>query len=418
MDSTSRMVHLRRKTTTALIAGAGVVGLVIGVAAPVGAKAASRPKPPTSVTAKGNSGGLSLVWHHDNNVTGYLVEQATNSSFTSGLHTYQTRGIQKAFTPSAVAHGVTYFYRVAAKRGSTRSQWSVTAAATDRTRFSVLRVLSYNSRSAKFDGQRAPGGVVAPFSQRRAGQISLLQSSHAAVIGIEEGAFCLQKHVGAPCTRQIDSLADGLPNYQLDDTTRDGAVINRYTADDILYAPSVVTPVGIGGFFAIGPPGSLQRFAAYQTFSVNATGARFLFIVTHTLASGSDQVRGNETSSTLKQGKAYAAAHGVTSVLYAGDFNSYVGEFHVHDYSGTVMRNANVPDSIGEAAKYSKAQYDSINAYYRTPKQGHGSSDHIYATRGIGVRKWGELLHLSHGKFVGTIPSDHNPIYADVELPY
>jgi hypothetical protein len=334
------------------------------------------------------------------------------------VHTYKTHGIQKVFTPSSVVDGVTYYFRLAAKRGSTKSHWSHTVSATDRTHLSAIRVLAYNSRSAKFDGEKAPGGVVAPFSQRRAGQISLLQSSHAAVIGIEEGAYCVQKNPGAPCTRQVDSLAAGLPGYRLDDTSASSAGVNRFAADDILYDPSVVTAVGSGGHFIIGPSGPLDRFAAYQIFTVNATGAKFLFLVTHTLASASDKVRGSETASLLKQGKTYAANHGVKSVVYSGDFNSYVGEYHVHDYSGTVMRNANVPDTIEEAASYSNAKYDSINAYYRTPKQGHGSSDHIYATRGIGVLKWGELLHLKNGKFAGTIPSDHNPIYADLELPY
>jgi hypothetical protein len=120
----------------------------------------------------------------------------------------------------------------------------------------------------------------------------------------------------------------------------------------------------------------------------------------------------------LNQGRAYAASHGVTSILFVGDFNSYVGAYHAHDFSGTVMRNANIPDSIGESRHYSNAKYDSINALYPTPKHGHGSADHIYATRGIGVLKWGELLHLKNGEFVTPIPSDHNPVYADVELPY
>jgi hypothetical protein len=288
--------------------------------------------------------------------------------------------------------------------------------ATGRNHFSAVRVLAYNSRSAKFDGEQAPGGTVASFSKRLPGQLYLLRESKAAVIGIEEGAYCIHKNPGAPCTRQVDEIANGLPGYVLDDTSSPGNDI--FTADDILYAPSVVTKVGNGGHFIIGPSGSLERYAAYQIFTVNATGARFLFTVTHTLASGTDQVRGQETASLLKQGKAYAASHGVTNIVFSGDFNSYVGEYHVHDYSGTVMRNANMPDSIEEAARYSNAKYDSINAYYRTPKHGHGSSDHIYASRGIGVVRWGELLHLSGGQFVGVIPSDHNPIYADLELPY
>jgi hypothetical protein len=419
------LLRSNRRTTVATFAVASAATLAISVATPVAAKTVARPPTPTSVSVTSNSSGLSLTWHHKNNVTGYLVEQAQNSHFTVNLVKYKTRGIQKAFTPSKVSRGTTYFFRVAALNGTRRSHFSRTVIATDRVSFSTIRALSYNVRSAKFDGQQAPGGTVAPFEKRLPGQLYLLRAAKADVIGIEEGAYCMVKNHAAPCTRQIDQIHAGLSGYALSDTATDvdpatgrRGVVNRYAADDILYKTATLAPVGPGGHYDIGPSGSLDRTCAFQIFKVKSTGAKFLFVVTHTLASGSDQVRGTETANGLKGGRAIAKANGIKSILFTGDYNSYVGEYHVHDYSGTVMRNANVPDSIGEALHYSNAKYDSINAYFRTPKQGHGSSDHIYATRGIGVLKWGELLHLSGGKFVGTIPSDHNPIYADVELPY
>jgi hypothetical protein len=90
----------------------------------------------------------------------------------------------------------------------------------------------------------------------------------------------------------------------------------------------------------------------------------------------------------------------------------------VHDLTGRAMRAAGIPDGIDVAQKRINAQYDSVNALYRKAKKGHGSFDHIYATPGIGIVSWGELLHLHKGSFVGTIPSDHNPVYANVEIPY
>ena len=43
--------------------------------------------------------------------------------------------------------------------------------------------------------------------------------------------------------------------------------------------------------------------------------------------------------------------------------------------------------------------------------------DHLYVSPGVGVSTWGQVLDLDGGKFRGTIPSDHNPVYADLVLP-
>jgi hypothetical protein len=90
----------------------------------------------------------------------------------------------------------------------------------------------------------------------------------------------------------------------------------------------------------------------------------------------------------------------------------------VHDLTGRNMLAAGIPDGIDVAQKRINAQYDSVNALYRKAKKGHGSFDHIYATPGVGIRSWGELLHLHKGRFVGVIPSDHNPVFSNVEIPY
>ena len=147
----------------------------------------------------------------------------------------------------------------------------------------------------------------------------------------------------------------------------------------------------------------------------------FLFVDTHLMAtagSGGDKVRGAETLSMLQHAGAYAKRVGVESILYVGDFNSYRNEYRVNDLTGNDMRAAGIPDGIDVAQKRVNAQYDSINELFRMARKGDGSFDHIYATPGIGVRSWAELLHIRHGRFVGTIPSDHNPVVSNVEIPY
>jgi hypothetical protein len=286
---------------------------------------------------------------------------------------------------------------------------------------SPLRVASYNSLIASTDGTKHPGSTQASFADRRAGQLWLLNQSDADVIAIQEASSCLRQGTGQGCYRQVDSLADGLaPRYTLDDTDASADGPNRYAGNYIFYDSSVVTPIAAGGHWIIGDP-SASRYAQYQLFRTNATGATFLFVTTHLDASHGaswDRTRGVQTQSMINQSRAYAAKHGVTSIIYTGDYNSFPGEFERTDFPGTAMLNAGFLDGIEVAASRTNAQYNSINSLFRTPPQGRGSADHVFVSPGIGVQSWGELLHLSGGQFVGTIPSDHNPIVSSVLLPY
>ena len=42
--------------------------------------------------------------------------------------------------------------------------------------------------------------------------------------------------------------------------------------------------------------------------------------------------------------------------------------------------------------------------------------DHIYAEPGVGIRAWSQVLQLADGMFRGVIPSDHNPVLADLTI--
>jgi hypothetical protein len=59
-----------------------------------------------------------------------------------------------------------------------------------------------------------------------------------------------------------------------------------------------------------------------------------------------------------------------------------------------------------------------MNEYSRTPLPYALYIDYLWAPPGIAVSHWGTALRLSGGKFVGTIPSDHNPVYATMYYPY
>lgn len=379
-----------------------------------------RPKTPTALHAVSTTSGTYLTWRSAA-VTASSVEQSTDSTFRSNVRTYHLRGPSTMFTPVGLVAGVTYYFRVRGVNPGTASPPSQPVATTVAANESPVRVLSYNSLDASFDGQEHPGGRAAPFSQRRAGQLSLLERSHADVIGIQEANACLRRYRSKPCYRQIDSLAAGLRgHYRLDGTEARASGPDRYIGNYILYDPSVLRPSGAGGDWKIGPRGD-TRYAVYQVFRSVRTGASFLFVNTHLIATAGsrwDVVRGAETEQMLSKATAFAARRGITSVVYVGDFNSYPNEYRVHDVTGSDMLAAGVTDDIEAAETRRDARFDSINGYYRVARKGHGSADHIYTGPGIGVRSWRELLHLSRGRFVGTIPSDHNPVLASIEIPY
>jgi endonuclease/exonuclease/phosphatase family metal-dependent hydrolase len=66
----------------------------------------------------------------------------------------------------------------------------------------------------------------------------------------------------------------------------------------------------------------------------------------------------------------------------------------------------------------SNAKFDSANQYRRVPPAYHQNIDHVFAPSGVGVQSCALLLHLQSGRFVGTMPSDHNPLECDLTLPY
>jgi hypothetical protein len=383
---------------------------------------AARPTPPSSLKVLSSGVARYLTWSESTPGTGFVVQQSPTSNFSSSVINYTMRGPGRTLSPYRAVQGRKYYFRVRAVSSGSYSGWSSKVSYTVPNALSAIRVVTYNSMSASADPSHN-GGTAAPWSQRRPKQLSLLSNSGAAVIAIQEGAACIIKYTdGTSCYRQIDSLADGLsPKYRLDDTAVTTQRSQRYLGNYLLYEPSVVATVGGGGNWMIGASSNQGQTARYQIFRVIATGAKFLFVNTHLTTGTSytgDKIRGTETQEMLNDARNYAANQGVSSIIYVGDFNTYVGEWHVTDISGNKMRAAHVPDGVEVAQSKVRAQYDSPNVLYRCPHKNHGSIDHIYASGGVGVVGWGELLQLSSGCFVGAIPSDHNPIYETVQIPY
>jgi hypothetical protein len=375
------------------------------------------PARPTALSAASGFAGTYLTW---NSVaaTGYSIEQATNSAFAANRRVYTTTNPTRRFTPYGLTKGTRYWFRVRAVNGSVLSGYSAAVSATPTTSEQHVRALTYNVLSHTFDGSIKGGVTQSPWSQRRPGAVSLLRQANADVMTVQEAAAYVD---AAHRVRQVDSIAAGLGSAfaiaNTDHGSNPGArqnspLMNNY----ILYKRATVAPFGTGGHWMIG----YTHNAAYQLFHVRATGATFLYVGTHltsTRGATYDLQRRTQMRNVIGLARSFASAHGVTSILYGGDMNSWPDRYLTTDMPGNQMQLNLTMDAIAAPQTHVNARYSSINSYLRTPPQG-GSADRIFATGGIAVSGWGELLHLSGGQFAGVIPSDHNPVYADVLLPY
>jgi endonuclease/exonuclease/phosphatase family metal-dependent hydrolase len=274
----------------------------------------------------------------------------------------------------------------------------------------LVNVMTYDIRALTADGTREGSGVIAPWAKRVRKQAKLIRNADSEVIAIQEGS----EYVGHSKTeRQVDSLRHALGgSYRLARTEVPPGQPHFRTGDYIIYDRQAVKAVGKGGHFSVGS----QKYAAYHEFASRATKAKFLFVCTHLLVGlghSYDVTREAETNRILsKVGK--IARHRHVPVIYAGDFNSprpRVG-------AGKAMHAAHARDALAVAHTRTNAGYNSDNDYLRKPPRSGVSIDHIYAPSGIKVASAGIVLHLRHGRFVGVIPSDHNPVVAGLLYPY
>lgn len=132
-----------------------------------------------------------------------------------------------------------------------------------------------------------------------------------------------------------------------------------------------------------------------------------------------DDRRAAETRSPLNQARRFVRhAGGTLPVVYAGDVNSDVNRNHLVDGPGMVMRRAAIADAHDAAQLLVHGRYDSANRNLRRPPAVGQSIDSVLAPPGVGVLSREIVLHLSHGRFVGVLPSDHNPVLAALTVPY
>lgn len=384
-----------------------------------------RPVSPTSPIVRSSTSGTSLTWT-SGPALGFRIAQATDATMANGRVNYTISSQARQFTPYGLRPGTRYYFRVSAVNGGSGSTYSVRASAVAVPREQAVRALTYNILVGYSAGMIQGDGPLAPWSQRRAGVTRLIRAAAPDVVAVQEGGSWVGTPEGYGGTRQVDDLAGLLGNS----TTGAAYALARTevpptergylrTGNYILYKKSTYATSGTGGHWFIGTTASMHT-AAYQMLRNRVTGARFLFVSAHLSPVGGsdgDAQRQAETKSLISQASSYAASQRVP-VVYAGDFNSHGGANHAYDGPGIAFRAIHATDALEVAQSKVNARYNSANQNVRKALASGLSVDHVYAPPGVALRSWHLGLELTDGAFVGTIPSDHNPLSVDVTFPW
>jgi endonuclease/exonuclease/phosphatase family metal-dependent hydrolase len=283
----------------------------------------------------------------------------------------------------------------------------------------AVRVMTWNALNLNLDGHVENGTVVASWnSARKPAAAALIGPAQPDVLAVQEAGASTD---GRGSSRQVDSLAQALGSDYTVAQTEIAPGHKGYapTGNYIIYRSGEFTALNkVGatttrGHWAIGDSMS----AAYQVLRDDSTNASFLMVSVHLNSSEPSTERASEASTIVSHAGALGTQLGLP-IVYAGDFDSFYASYSP-DLPGAAMRASGVDEALFLATSVTDANYRTVNGYRLTPPTGKVEVDRVWVSPGVGVQTWGQLLDLAaDGQFSGTIPSDHNPSYADLMIPY
>lgn len=393
------------------LAAACATLVTIGPALPATAAVAA----PTGFTVAATKVGLALFWRANGDKK-FQIQQATDAGMTQDLVTYTTTNGYPQFSPPDLTPGTPYYFRVRGVGASAVSAYTEVAAAAPVTTMQPIKVMTYNILETTADGHHEGGGTIAPWSTRRAGVARLIKSNAPDVVAIEEG----WPWIGPVShrVRQIDSLRSALGAPWKIAATEPVYPQRHWfrTGDYILYNSANWTLGTRRGYFHIGD----KKYGAYTVLKSLATGARVMFVATHLIPGNSrslELTRQKETTALFTKGA--NIAKGTVQrfpVIYAGDFNQATPtdpHFTMDATHSAAVRYGN-DDAFFVAPTLVNGQYDSANLYHRTPPHSADRIDRIFTGPGVATVAAGIEMNPASG----AIPSDHNPVWANLEFPY
>jgi endonuclease/exonuclease/phosphatase family metal-dependent hydrolase len=312
----------------------------------------------------------------------------------------------------ALDPGTTYWMRVRALDDDqvAQSEWS-DPVSLDTLRSEPLGVGTYNV--LKWNRHN--------WSARRGGVADLIRSSHLDVVGLQEAT---PAHVGGGGPRQYQDVVNLLgPDWALTRTSSGATGETRTVYDRTqvdLVSEGYRTIAGSSRFRGV------ARYVAWSVFEQKSTGKSFLFVNTH-LTPGRGRAEASQRASGARQLVATVAEINTDDlpVIIGGDFNTSLPRTVSANPIYAAITGAGYLDplvrsgELGSAEKLVDADLKTVNNLSRTaPRRANPALiDHLFVSP-MRVSQWQVAANLdAAGRFIGTIPSDHNLVRATVYLP-
>lgn len=285
-----------------------------------------------------------------------------------------------------------------------------------------LKVASFNIKCASCKGKGEKS-----WAQRKAAVVQTILSQTPDVLGLQEAS---QGRLHGRRVAQYQDLVNGLGAPYAVTVNRNiggGAGVD----DRIVYNTETVQLLRTGVVTL--PKGGKRRYMAWATFRQLSTGKKFLFADTHLEpGKGKKAVRISETKAVISALRRLAAGNDLPTIL-VGDFNMYkwMGGDGYKPYE--MLTSAGFLDPLGNTYRSHSAastafvekrintNYSTFNDFRRkAPRFSYDNGtqlDFIFVTK-MRVSEWETVVDVDgSGRFIGTIPSDHNMVRATVWLP-
>ncbi|MFT3889716.1 MAG: fibronectin type III domain-containing protein [Arachnia sp.] len=395
---------------------------------------------PTGLTSSAaQPGSAKLTWKSRGSGLTYRVSVSTKSDLSGAKH-YDVKATSK--TISGLKEGVTYYVGVRvispAKKGLSGYSPKIklrTSVAAVSTGPATITVASYNVGSKTVEAKNHP------WTGRRSAVASTILGQKPDVIGLQEAS---QGKLDGADISQAEDLVKRLGSpYKLASTARYNCVnpktpykcVAKYqgasNSQKIAYNSQTLTLVSHGARKTTSAKKKMTeyRYVEWATFQHKGTGKRFFFVNVH-LDPGQNASAAAVRVTQMKEILAVIEEKNPQNLpaYVVGDFNSTKwsdGSNQPYD----AMRKAGFVDPLGNTymsktttsgatvKKRINTHFSSHNGWQRVAPQKSWINgiylDYIWTSKGIEVPEWETVVKVDkNGKFIGTIPSDHNMLRA------
>lgn len=399
------------------------------------------------------SGSVRLDWaERARSGERYRVQYSTSSSMSGAAY---VRTTDNDLDLSGLKPSTRYWFKVRVisgdSAGTNRSDYSPAVSLTTTARpasvSQPLVVGSYNVKCANcFDG--LPDEL--PWAQRRDAVAATIKGERPDVVGVQEASQgWLKTSSGASVDRsQFEDLLGALGSpYKLTNSHRNNCVNSRTPTGCVyadrgasqgtrlVYDSSRVSLQAAGSELLASKEGSNARYAAWGRFTQLSTGRKFFVVTTHLEPRDAGSSKANwdlRRRQATELVQLIAAQRQGLPVIVTGDLNSHKWTPY-GNAPRELLSSAGLVDPLGNGyettwtapgatvEKRIRTDLSSYTGFQRTAPAFdyiNGTYLDYVMTSPMRVSEWETVARLdSSGRFVGTIPSDHNMVRATVWLP-